>query len=77
MNEENFSLQSTLEANFLNIELPENPQIDKIVDKVLKEDKPDFLIAYRDININGRITLKYKLINTVAHTNRESYVAFA
>lgn len=66
MNEENFSLQSTLEANFLNIELPENPQIDKIVDKVLKEDKPDFLIAYRDININGRITLKYKLINTVA-----------
>ena len=49
MNEENFSLQSTLEANFLNIELPENPQIDKIVDKVLKEDKPDFLIAYREI----------------------------
>lgn len=66
MNEEKFLLQSTLEANFLNIELPENPQIDKIVDKVLKEDKPDFLIAYRDININGRITLKYKLINTVA-----------
>ena len=29
MNKESFSLQSTLEANFLNVILPENPEIDR------------------------------------------------
>lgn len=66
MNKESFSLQSTLEANFLNVILPENPEIDEIAEKVIREDRPDFLIAYRDVNINGNITLKYKLINTIA-----------
>ena len=66
MNKESFSLQSTLEANFLNVILPENPEIDEIAEKVIREDKPDFLISYRDVNINGNITLKYKLINTIA-----------
>lgn len=51
MNKESFSLQSTLEANFLNVILPENPEIDEIAEKVIREDKPDFLISYRDVNI--------------------------
>lgn len=66
MNEENFCLQSTLEANYLNIELPEQMDLDEIAVHVIKKDCPDFLIPFRLLSMNGKTTLKYKLVNTIA-----------
>ena len=66
MNSEKFSVQSTLEANYLNVRLEEPIELDEIAMKVLKEDCPDFLIPYRLTTVNDTITLKYKLINTIA-----------
>lgn len=66
MNSEKFSVQSTLEANYLNVRLEEPVELDEIAMKVLKEDCPDFLIPYRLTTVNDNITLKYKLINTIA-----------
>jgi hypothetical protein len=66
MREDTFSLQSSLEANYLNIELQEPIQMDEIAVRVIKEDCPEFLIPFRMVNINDKVTLKYKLINTTA-----------
>lgn len=66
MKEETFSLVSSLEANYLNIELQEPAEPDEIAIRVMKEDCPEFLIPFRIVNINGRITFKYQLSNTVA-----------
>ncbi len=63
---ENFSLQSSLEANYLNIQLNEPVKLDEIAVSVIKEDCPDFIIPFRLVNINDSISLKYKLINTIA-----------
>lgn len=63
---ENFSLQSTLEANYLNIRLEEPIQLDEIAIKVTKEDCPNFLIPFKTVEINGSVSLKYKLVNTIA-----------
>lgn len=66
MNEENFSLQSTLEGNYLNIALPAIADSDEIAVRVMEQDCPDFLIPFRIVTVNGNTSLKYKLINTVA-----------
>ena len=66
MREESFSLQRTLEANFLNVELPPDAQMDEISIRVIENDCPDFLIPFKVLNRNGEMVLKYKLINTVA-----------
>lgn len=66
MREESFSLQRTLEANFLNVELPPDAQMDEISIRVIENDCPDFLIPFKILNRNGETILKYKLINTVA-----------
>ena len=63
---ENFSLQSSLEANYLNIKLQEPIQLDEIAIKVTKDDCPDFLIPFKTVEINGSVSLKYKLVNTIA-----------
>lgn len=75
MREDTFSLISSLEANYLNIELQEPVRLDEIAVHVIKEDCPDFLIPFRILNINNRVTLKYKLINTIAleYSDRHLY----
>lgn len=62
----NFSLQSSLEANYLNIQIEDTTKLDEIAIKVVNEDCPEFLIPFKIININDSVTLKYKLINTIA-----------
>lgn len=75
MKEETFTLQSSLEANYLNIDLQESACLDEIAVHVIKEDCPDFLIPFRIVNVNDRTTLKYKLINTIAleYSDKELY----
>lgn len=62
----NFSLQSSLEANYLNIELRENMKIDETAFNVIRGDCPDFLIPFHFMNINDKRVLKYKLINAIS-----------
>lgn len=66
MKEENFSLQSSLEGNYLNIALPLTAEVDEIAVRVMEEDCPDFLIPFRLVTVNGSTNLRYKLINTIA-----------
>lgn len=66
MKEENFSLQSSLEGNYLNIALPLQAEVDEIAVRVMEEDCPDFLIPFRIVTVNGSTNLRYKLINTIA-----------
>lgn len=66
MNEENFSLQSSLEGNYLNIALPVQAEVDEIAVRVMEEDCPEFLIPFRIVTVNGSTNLRYKLINTIA-----------
>lgn len=66
MNSEKFMLQSSLEANYLNIQ-PDNPvKLDEIAIKVIKNDCPDFIIPFRITDINDQVIIKYKLFNTTA-----------
>lgn len=66
MKELEFTLQSSLEANYLNIRLPAPAALDEIAIRVIQEDCPDFLIPFRMVDVNGSISLKYQLMNTVA-----------
>lgn len=66
MTNSNFSLQNTLEANYLNIQLNEPVRLDEIAINVIAEDCPEFIIPFRVVNINNNVSLKYKLINTIA-----------
>lgn len=66
MNSENFMIQNSLEANYLNIRLDPGDRLDEIAVKVIQKDCPDFLIPFRIVSVNEEIGLKYKLINTVA-----------
>ena len=66
MNTQNFSIQSSLEANYLNIQLEEPIQIDEIAVKTIANDCPEFLIPFQLLEVNGSLQLKYKLINTIA-----------
>ena len=66
MNTQNFTIQSSLEANYLNIPLTEPVQIDEIAVKTINSDCPNFLIPFQLLEVNGVQQLKYKLINTIA-----------
>ena len=66
MNSTNFSVQSSLEANFLNIKLDDPINIDEIAMKTINNDCPDFLIPFQLLEVNGSTQLRYKLINTIA-----------
>ncbi|MDE7045251.1 MAG: hypothetical protein K2O97_09630, partial [Acetatifactor sp.] len=66
MNSENFTLQNSLEANYLNIRLDFGERPDEIAVKVIRKDCPEFLIPFRIVSVNEETVLKYKLINTVA-----------
>ena len=61
-----FELQSSLEANYLNIPLDGSVKLDDIAVNVLMQDCPDFLIPFRLVHHNESGVLKYKLINAVA-----------
>jgi len=66
MNSEKFTIQNSLEANYLNIRLDSEDRLDEIAVKVIQKDCPDFLIPFRIVSVNEETSLKYKLINTVA-----------
>ncbi len=61
-----FSIQSSLDANYLNISLTELEELDETAIKTIKEDCPDFLIPFHLMNINDSNFLKYKLMNAVS-----------
>ncbi|MEY8524328.1 FHA domain-containing protein [Lachnospiraceae bacterium 38-10] len=61
-----FNLQSSLEANYLNIPLEGSAELDNIAIKVLEDECPDFLIPFSLIYRNENGILKYKLVNAVA-----------
>lgn len=66
MSKYNFDLQSSLDANYLNISMDEDAVLDEIAMKVMKTDCPDFLIPFHMVNMNDTVTLKYKLVNAIA-----------
>ena len=66
MNMEKFTLQSSLEANYLNIVLEEPVLLDGTAIRVIQQDCPEFLIPFRITSMNNSVMLKYKLLNTVA-----------
>lgn len=66
MNFENFELQSSFEANYLNVYLGEPVNLDEIAIRTIENDSPDFLIPFKITDINGRSMFRYRLINTVA-----------
>lgn len=75
MNSEKFMLQSSLEANYLNIK-PDNPvKLDEIAIKVIKNDCPDFIIPFRITDINEQVIIKYKLLNATALEYAEIFVS--
>ena len=75
MNSEKFMLQSSLEANYLNIQ-PDNPvKLDEIAIKVIKNDCPDFIIPFRITDINEQVIIKYKLLNATALEYAEIFVS--
>ncbi|MBD5552389.1 MAG: FHA domain-containing protein [Lachnospiraceae bacterium] len=61
-----FSLQSSLEGNYLNVPLYHAAKLDEIAVNVLQEDCPDFLIPFRLMSRNDNNLLRYKLINAIA-----------
>lgn len=66
MKTDRFTMQSSLEANYLNIKLEEEEQLDRIAVRVIKDDCPEFLIPFRMLELNNAVTLKYKLVNAVS-----------
>lgn len=61
-----FNVQSSLEANYLNVPLDDSVELDEIAVKVLIEECPDFLIPFRVMSHDGMEFLKYRLLNSVA-----------
>lgn len=61
-----FSLQSSLDGNYLNVPLHDKSELDEIAVSVLREDCPDFLIPFRLMSQNDNDFLRYKLINAIA-----------
>ncbi len=64
--DERFQLQASAEANYLAISLNGDAVYDEIALRMLTEDKPEFFLPISVKEINGRLTLRYKLINAVA-----------
>lgn len=82
MNERNFSVQSSLEANYLNIALENPVELDYTAIKVIKEDCPDFLLPLRMVDVNNQITFRYRLTNMTAlaycsmHFKKKEFLRF-
>lgn len=82
MNCENFYVQSSLEATYLNVRLEEPMRLDEIAMKVINSDCPEFLLPFRLTTMNDTVTLKYKQVNTVALAyanmthSKDSFVRF-
>lgn len=66
MNSENFVIQNSFDANYLSAQLDSGDKLDEIAVKVIQNDCPEFLIPFRLTTVNDRVSLKYKLVNTVA-----------
>ncbi len=66
MKNENFMLQSSLEGNYLNVNLQEPIQLDEIAVRVVKQDCPEFLIPFRIVERNDSMYLRFKLMDMVA-----------
>lgn len=66
MNSGNFILQNSFDANYLSAQLDSGDRLDEIAVKVIQNDCPEFLIPFRMTTVNEQISLKYKLVNTVA-----------
>ena len=66
MNTNNFSIQGSLDGNYLNISLDENISFDEIALKVMEQDTPEFFLPFKVVDINDSISLKYRLVNNIA-----------
>ena len=66
MNSERFVLQNSFEANYLNVSLDGNDELDEIAVKVIQKDCPDFLVPFHLVSVNEQLSLRYKMINAVA-----------
>lgn len=75
MDESKFSLQSSLEANYLNITMEKPVWLDEIAVRTIKADCPDFLVPFHIVDIDDKTVLKYKLPNmmALAYSNKSFY----
>lgn len=64
--DDRFQLQASAEANYLAISLDSDAIYDEIALRMLTEEKPEFFLPISVKEINGKLTLRYKLINAVA-----------
>ena len=61
-----FSLVSSAEANYLNVTPAPDAVYDEIAVRMLMEDCPAFLLPMQIMELNGNITLRYRLVNATA-----------
>lgn len=66
MNTAGFSIQKTIEANYLTITFDAEPEFDEISIKALNTETPDFLLPFTMTSSNGVISFRYKLKNFIA-----------
>ncbi|MBQ8509985.1 MAG: FHA domain-containing protein [Clostridia bacterium] len=66
MNSERFHLQQSAESAYLIIDLEEPEQLDDIAIQVIQDDCPEFLLPLHISALNGRRSLRYKLITATA-----------
>ena len=66
MGREKFYVKTSVNANYLYVELEEPVIWDEIAMKVIKEDCPDFLLPYSVGRMNDEVNLRYKLPNMMA-----------
>lgn len=58
--------EHSLEANYLKVKCPVSEQVDEIALKVIRNDKPEFLLPMRTIMINNTTELRYTMGNQIA-----------
>lgn len=58
--------EHSLEANYLKVKCPVSEQVDEIALKVIRNDKPEFLLPVRTIMINNTLELRYTMGNQIA-----------
>lgn len=58
--------EHSLEANYLKVKCPVSEQVDEIALKVIRNDKPEFLLPLRTIMINNTLELRYTMGNQIA-----------
>lgn len=66
MNSERFHLQQSAESAYLIIDLEESEQLDDIAIQVIQDDCPEFLLPLHISALNGRRSLRYKLMTATA-----------